>query len=84
MPCTPLPTPTLPSLPPGITLAPPLPALPSDLTLCCKLAAFPAVLPPLPFPVGVVNPALAAVIATQLALVREFLDGLPLKCPKDE
>lgn len=84
MPCTPLPDPVLPSLPLGITLEPPLPPLPEDVTLCCKLAEFPAVSPPLPFPVGVANPALAQVVTTVMNSVKQYIDDLPLRCPKDE
>lgn len=84
MSCLPLPDPTLPTLPDGITLEPELPDLIGSPELCCKLTSFPFVTPPLPAPVGIVNPALAQLIAGAMTSLKAYVDALPLRCPKDE
>ncbi len=83
MACVPLPAPpALPSLGP-LSLTPTLPSLGFDPTLCCKLLPFPVATPPIPFPAGVYNPAVAVALAAALDTVRAYLDALPTGCPKE-
>jgi hypothetical protein len=84
MPCTPLPTLALPTLPAPLTLTPPAPpSIDFDPSLCCKLLPFPVTTPPVPLPVGVLNPAVVAVLTQQMAAAQSFLDSLSFSCPRE-
>lgn len=88
MPCVAAPTPPLPSLPAGLSLAPTLPtpsvptaASPAQLP-CCTLPKVPPFT--LPSPVGplVMNPAFVGALRAATQAVEQFLDALPLACPR--
>ena len=83
MACTPLPDIPLPSLPGGITLTPPDPGVSFDPALCCKLLPFPVATPPIALPVGTLSPAVIATLLETLQGIQDYLDGLPLRCPRE-
>lgn len=82
MPCTPGVTLPVPTLPGGISITPTIPDPDFDLTLCCKLLQFSpgAALPPFGIPL---NPALFAAITSTLQSIQDYLDAIPLKCPRE-
>lgn len=82
MACLEVELPAAPTLPGGLTLEPPIPPFDFDLRVCCKLLQFS--LSPAPLALGVaLNPAIQAAILEALQQVQDFLDGLPLDCPRE-
>jgi len=82
MACIPIPSVPFPTLPSGITLTPPIPSVEFDAELCCKIAQFEATAPPVSIGVAL-NPAIAAAITAALQGVQDYLDALPLDCPRE-
>lgn len=82
MACIPAPVPPSPTLPSGITIAPPLPGGSFESAWCCKVFAVPLNPPPIPLGVAL-NPAIQAAITTALKGIQDYLDALPLSCPRE-
>ena len=78
------PLPPPPVLPAPYSIDPPaLPPLPdSSIGFCCRQVGFtvPALLPP--FPPGV-SAAFATAITEMLTAVEDYIDALPIACPKE-
>lgn len=83
MPCTDLPAPTIPTPPLGISITPPPLPFVGDLDLCCKIVSLSALTSILPLPPLIFNPAVAAVLEAQLALLLAYKNALPISCPKE-
>ena len=83
MACQPLRLPILPTLPGSITIAPTLPSATFDPALCCKILPFPLGTPAPPIPPLLLNPAVNAAIASVLKSVQDYVDLLPVTCPKE-
>lgn len=83
MSCTPMISPPIIPLPGGTTISPPSPPpLPGDKTLCCKLISFNIPIPPIPLP-PLVIPGVSEAIALFLKGITDYLDSLPMVCPKE-
>jgi hypothetical protein len=84
MPCTPTPKPSIPDPPAGLTLSPPDVQLPKPNVPdpCCQLPKLPGLPSPQPFPPGFVNPGLVATLRAGLQAVEDWIDSLPLECPR--
>jgi hypothetical protein len=82
MPCLPLPLPSLPSLPAGISVTTPGLGGDFDVRLCCKLAQFDYKIPPIPFGVGV-PPVLMTALAIAQEAILQYIDLLPVRCPRE-
>ena len=88
MPCIPLPTVTLPSLPAGLSLSPPpLPVLPTlPQPPCCTIPPVPFSIPQVSLTLPV-NPVIMVTLAAALDEVRElalsYLRSIPLPCDRD-
>lgn len=83
MACLPLPTVPFPELPFPLTLGAAIPSFEFDPNLCCKLLPFPVVIPPIPLPVGVLNPGVVALVQANLQSMTAYFDALPFKCPRE-
>ena len=84
MACIDLPAPTIPVLGFGLSLEPPsTPPIDFDLTLCCKIAAIHIPAFPLPLPPFTVNASTQAITDAVMDAIQQFLDALPLECPKE-
>jgi hypothetical protein len=83
MACIPIPAVPLPELPFPLTFGVTTPPFDFDPALCCKLLPFPIALPPIPLPLGTLNPAVVGVIMANLQAMNDFVDALPLKCPRE-
>jgi hypothetical protein len=83
MACIPLPKVALPTLPLPLTIAPTFPTFSFDPELCCKLPIPPVATPPVPLPAGTVNPAVVAIVTTNMAIVQKFINSLAIPCPKE-
>jgi hypothetical protein len=85
MPCVPVPTPPLPSLPAGFNFTAPLPAVPS-ITIagvpCCILPTLTTPSIPNPLPPLAVNPAFVTAMRAALATAESFFDSLTPSCPR--
>ena len=81
MPCLKAPAPPVPSLPSPLTLGPPIPDVNFDPSLCCKIPLPDVPLPPIPMPPLVFNPAVVAVINSNLAALNAYFDQLAIECP---
>jgi hypothetical protein len=81
MACLAVPAPPLPTLPFPLTLGAEIPGFSFDPELCCKILPFPVGTPPIPLGPGVFNPAVVAVINSQLALMNAYFDALSFECP---
>lgn len=83
MPCLTVPLPTLPTLPSPLTL--PVPDAPdvSPPETCCKLPTLPIPAIPITIPSVIVNPALVVTMKQYQALMRAYLDQIPVECPKE-
>lgn len=85
MPCTPLTVPSLPAALPN-PLGLPTPSLEApdpSYSPCCKLPPLPTPKVPIPYPGGVINPALITTMRAYTLQIRQFLDALPLSCPRE-
>lgn len=81
MPCVDVPTPALPTLPPGLSI-PALPAPPAvTVGACCQSVTLPAI--PLPASLGVLTSSAIVVINQQLAALQAYIDALPVTCPRN-
>lgn len=88
MPCVPLPNPTLPTLPKGLSLSPP--PLPQPPTVpnppCCTLPPVPLSVPKAALTLPV-DPIALGAIAASLSEVRQlvlaYLRSIPLPCDRD-
>lgn len=76
------PTLPVPTLPGGLSIAPPIPPFSFDLALCCKLLQFAPTAPPISFGVAL-NPAIQTIITQNIRIVQDFIDSLPLDCPRE-
>lgn len=83
--CLKSPIPTLPTLPPPLTLdlaVPPV-VVAGDLTFCCKLATYSLRTPPIPIGSTILNPAVIAALNGYITSLNTYLKALPLKCPNE-
>lgn len=84
MPCIPVPSIVVPTLPAPLTLGtpapPPLPDLPQGI--CCKLPVAPPI-PPVPGLSATILGPLVAALNLYIQQLNEFLDKVPLKCPRE-
>lgn len=82
MACIPVPAVVVPTLPAPLSID--FGALPSISTpgLCCNLLAPITLVPPIPLPAAVLNPAVLATINAALHQVQDFLDHLEVPCPR--
>lgn len=85
MACTPTPTLPVPELPFPLSLDLPggLPSFSGDLTVCCKILEFAIPPVPIPLPPLVLNPAVNAILKSNIAAAQAFLDKLSFSCPKE-
>lgn len=82
MACIPVPIPSIPSLPAGLSVTPPTIVVPNVPGLCCKLPRIP--LPPIPIDLSVVltaEPALVIALRAALAAATAYIQQLPFPCP---
>ena len=88
MACIPLPSVTLPQLPPGLSLTTPTASttLAGVNVLCCKIPPIPLSIPQVTITVPI-DPAVMAAVAAELDEVRElalsYLRAIPLPCDRD-
>lgn len=80
MPCIPIPTATVPTLPAPLSIAAPPPPSVGTPGLCCQLVPPFSFTPPLA--IAVLNPAVVLTINQALHAVQEFIDKLPPRCPR--
>lgn len=82
MPCVPVPSVTLPTLPAPWSLAPP--SLPGIVTpgLCCNLVPPVALTPRIPLGALVITPAVILLINQGLHVVQAYIDALDPGCPR--
>lgn len=84
MACFPIPVIPFPVLPAGFSLdAPALPPLPAISEICCVVLPFTVPAPPLPLPPFVVNFAFVAALTAAITVAQNYLDAIPLTCPKE-
>lgn len=83
MSCIDVPVPTLPSLPPGVSVSFAVPGFSTsvDLSFCCKAPPLPISIPPVPILSTVLNPALIATLNGYIAAVNAYLNSIPINCP---
>jgi len=84
MPCNPVPSIPIPTLPDGISLALPLPNPPSVSTPspCCLLPELPPITLPITLPPAIVNIAFVATLRVAIEAANAWLESLPLTCPR--
>lgn len=82
MACVPIPKVPIPELPLPLGIGITTPDIEFDPELCCKLLPFPIVLPPISLGL-LFNPAVNAIIAANIKIVQDYLDALPLDCPRE-
>jgi hypothetical protein len=83
MACLAIPKPPVPTLPFPFTLTPPpVPAFKFNPKWCCKLPTF-ATPPVPPIPGVALNPAVVAGLLAGLKAVGDYLDKIPLRCPRE-
>lgn len=84
MPCIPLPSIVIPTLPSPLSLGtpvpPPLPSLPQGI--CCKLPVAPPI-PPVPSLSATILGPLITALNTYIGQINDYLDKVPLKCPRE-
>ncbi len=83
MACIPLPAAPAIELPFPLTLGAAIPSYEFDPKLCCKILPFPLVTPPIPLPVGTLNPGVVAIVQANLELLTAYFDKLAFKCPRE-
>ena len=82
MKCTLLPSIPLPTLPGGISLGAALPSQDFGAELCCKILVFNVSTPPINLGVTL-DPASLAALRTIINGVQDYIDQLPLRCPRE-
>jgi hypothetical protein len=84
MPCLPLPALPLPSIPAPFSLIPELPKVPSiQLDVCCQAINLGEPNIPIPLPPLVLNTGVIQLMNKGIAVVRAYLDALPIDCPRE-
>lgn len=84
MPCTPVPKPALPTPPAGLTISAPLPApdVPNVNLPCCTLPKLPPIKIPNALGPMVIPAAWIATLRQGLEQLDQYLDAIPLDCPR--
>lgn len=83
IPCLPIPIPQLPALPLPFSFAlPGLPGLAIKANVCCLSINLGNLIPPIPLPPLIVNPAFVATIRKAINVVQVWIDQFQLPCPR--
>lgn len=83
MPCLPVPSLPLPTVPEPFSLLPNLPTVPSlQADICCQSINLGTFVPPIPLPPLVLTGA-TALLTKAVQVVNNYVDSLPIDCPRN-